>query len=276
MRVDFHLHSDTSDGVFPPAAVASRVADVGITIAALTDHDTTAGWEAFRAAAEERGVDAVCGIELTCRVRQGNQGTVHVLGLGVDPQSPELQALAATNRAAKRRQVEAILASLEAEGQALSWDEVARGAGPEAYVGRNHVAAALVRRGAVKSRRKAFRRFLKNALVPDAEVAPAAEGLRAIHAAGGVSVLAHPTRLDLEHHLGALAQHGLRGIEVYRPRAVGTLLERVERAAERRGLLASAGSDWHGHPQDPQLGQWKAPATPLEPLLAALGRGSSS
>ncbi|MEZ6188549.1 MAG: PHP domain-containing protein [Planctomycetota bacterium] len=276
MRVDLHLHSTVSDGAFPPEGVARRVAEVGVELAALTDHDTTAGWEPFAQEARSRGLVPLCGIELTCRVRAGVQGTVHVLGYGVDPGSPGLQELAARNRAGKRAQIQAILGALEAQGVTLAWDEVTGGLGPEAYVGRNHVAAALVRRGVVRDRRKAFRRFLQNARVPEAEVVAADDALEAIHAAGGLSVLAHPTRLDLEHHLGPLSRAGLRGLEVYRPRAVGSLLERVERAAVRRGLLPSAGSDWHGHAHDPQLGQWKAPQAPLEPLLAALGLGEGS
>ena len=88
MRVDLHLHSDTSDGVFPPAIVARRLAGAGVELGALTDHDTTAGWEAFAEAARAAHVEPVCGIELTCRVRSGPQGTVHVLGYGIDPASP--------------------------------------------------------------------------------------------------------------------------------------------------------------------------------------------
>jgi len=268
--VDLHVHSDASDGVVAPAEVARRAARAGLSAIALSDHDTTSGWAALRAAAPA-GLRLIPAIELTCRVRADRLGTVHVLGYGVDPASAPLEAVARRNRLAKRAQVEAILARLAAEeGIAISWAEVAGDRGPEAYVGRNHVASILVARGVVRERRKAFRRFLASQKLPPVEVAPAGEALAAIHAAAGLAVLAHPTDRDLKRHLGPLRAMGLDGIEVHRPRAVGHLRERVERAARRHGLLVTGGSDWHGRYPDPPLGTWRVPEGVVSEALARL------
>ncbi len=50
-RVDLHLHSTASDGRLDPAALVRHVADCGVELMALTDHDTVAGIEAAAAAA---------------------------------------------------------------------------------------------------------------------------------------------------------------------------------------------------------------------------------
>ncbi|RMG11661.1 MAG: PHP domain-containing protein [Planctomycetota bacterium] len=196
-RVDLHVHSDASDGLLAPDELARRMRAAGCEVIALTDHDTTAGLASFAAAAPH----AIAAIELTCRVRPGPRGTVHLLGYGVDPEQPELVEVAAANRAAKRAQVRAILQRLaREEGIEISWEDLALGGaarGEDAYVGRHHVAAVLVRRGHARTRLKAFRRFLSAERVPCAEVVPASEALAALQAAGGLAVLAHPTHDDL-------------------------------------------------------------------------------
>ncbi len=270
-RVDLHTHSDVSDGLLAPEELVRRAAREGIGWLALTDHDTTDGVARAQAAAPA-GLRVVPAIELTARVRPGPHGTVHLLGYGVDPASPRLAAAARHNRLAKRAQVTAILARLRAEERIdVPLAEVLGGRGEDAYVGRNQVASALVRRNHAQDVRRAFRRFLDAKRVPEVDAVPAEEAVAALREAGGLVALAHPTDRDLDEHLGPLARLGVEGLEVWRPRAVGHHLERVQRAAARRGLIATAGSDWHGRHPDPPYGTWKAPrAHELAPALARL------
>ena len=238
---------------------------------ALSDHDTTAGLaEAAAAARALSGApQLIPALELTAQV--ADAGSVHILAYGIDLAAPALAAAAAYNRAGKRARMAAILAQLaEREGIRIDYEELAAGRGEDAYVGRHHAAAALVRRGLVKKRQKAFRRYLKDERVPSAEVVDAREGIAAIHAAGGVAVLAHPTGFDLKRHLKPLLAAGLDGIEVHRPRGALAHRQRVGELALRLGLLVTGGSDWHGHYPDPPFGQWSAPESILEPLLEAI------
>lgn len=273
--VDLHLHTLISDGAISPRELVRRATSEGHRAIALSDHDTTHGLaEAAQAAAELEGApQLIPAIELTVQVP--GQGSVHVLGYGIDPEGQDLQAAAAENRAGKRERMQAILDGLrERERIEIDYADLAEGRGPDAYVGRHHAAAVLVRRGVVKTRQKAFRRYLKDARVPQPRVVDAARGIAAIHAAGGVAVLAHPTPHDLKRHLKPLQRAGLDGIEVYRPRGAAHHRERVARLAERDGLLVTGGSDWHGHYPDPPFGHWSAPGRILEPLLEAIrGRG---
>lgn len=269
-EVDLHLHSDASDGLLPPGELARRAAKEGLRTIALSDHDTTAGLAEARAAAPAE-LELVPAIELTCRVRAGALGTVHVLGYGVDPASPELEAAGRRNRLAKRAQVRAIVDDLRARERIdLAWDEVAGGRPEDGYLGRHHVAGALVRRGLARSRGKAFRRYLKSERVPAVDVIPAAEAVAALRAAGGLVVLAHPTRIDLQHHLKPLLALGIDGLEAHRARQVAADRERILALAARHGLLVSGGSDWHGHHPEPPLGHWRPPPGALAPLLEAV------
>lgn len=267
---DLHLHSTVSDGLLPPAELMDRAARAGIRTIALTDHDATDGLEALRAAAPP-DVEVIPAIELTCRVKGGPQGTVHLLGFGLRPGAPRLEAAALMNRLAKRAQLDAVLRRLARDEQIhLTWDDVAPGRGPEAYVGRNLVASVLVRRGHARSYKHAFQRYLMNKKVPNAEVIDAAEAMAAIAEAGGIAALAHPTHHDLDHHLRPLLDLGLRAIEVYRPHAVGGLLARIEAAAREHALLTTGGSDWHGHHPDPPLGTWRLAPERVQAFLDVL------
>ncbi len=269
MPADLHLHSLVSDGTAGPGDVVRRAAESGLTIVAIADHDDAGGSVAAREAGKERGVAVVSAIELTARVDARPEGTVHLLGYRIDPANEVLAATARKNRLGKRAQIEGMLARLRSLGIPIADDDVGLDRTSDAYVGRNKIASALVQRGLAKDRLKAFKRYLnpRTRGWVDPEVVAAAEAIASIHAAGGLAVLAHPTSEDLDRHLGKLCEMGLDGIEVYRPRAQGGLLARLEKAAERRKLLATGGSDWHGlYPSIP-LGQWKVEDEKIRPFL---------
>lgn len=275
-RVELHLHSTVSDGTLSPEELARRAAKAELEVVALTDHDATDGVAAFAAAAAKLGVRAVPALELTARVLPTAHGTVHLLGFGVDLAHPGLQAAARKNRLAKRGQVDGIFRRLaEEEGITLGLEDVAPGRAPDAYVGRNHVASELLRRGLAKTHKHAFERYLEARRVPKLDAIPAAEAVAAIKAAGGLCVLAHPTHHDLDHHLRPLLDLGLDGLEVWRPRAVGGLLARIERAMAEHRLLATGGSDWHGHYPEAPFGTWRLPRERVLPFLEALDRGAA-
>jgi predicted metal-dependent phosphoesterase TrpH len=273
MNIDLHLHTLVSDGIASPADVVRRAAAAGLTVVAVADHDDTGGTAAALAAGREHGITVVPAIELTARVDPRADGTVHLLGYGIDPANAELARISRLNRLGKRAQVVSILEKLAALGVDLADEDVGLDRSSEAYVGRNRVASALVLRGLAKDRLKAFKRYLNpgaRAFAP-AEVVPAADALAAIRAAGGIAVLAHPTEENLERHLGKLCELGLEGIEVWRPKAAGTLLERIERAREKRGLLATGGSDWHGLYPGTPLGEFKVRADQVQAFLDRVG-----
>ncbi len=85
LKVDLHCHSNVSDGVLAPAAVAAYARKGGVEAWALTDHDEVGGIKLARAAAAEQGMRFVPGVEIS--VTWANQ-TVHVVGLQIDEDNP--------------------------------------------------------------------------------------------------------------------------------------------------------------------------------------------
>ncbi len=97
--VDLHLHSTASDGMLDPAALVAHVAACGVTLMALTDHDTVAGVDVAAAAAREHAIGFVAGVEISCAWRGK---AIHVLGLAIDPANAALaRGLAAQQRVAR-------------------------------------------------------------------------------------------------------------------------------------------------------------------------------
>ena len=182
---------------------------------------------------------------------------------------PAIAAFAARGAALRRERLAAMVARLNALGVRMRVEEVE--VPPDcAAVGRPHLARALVKRGTVGTFQDAFTRFL-------ADGGPAwvasrgpgvAEGIAAVHAAGGLSVWAHPA-LDDARRFAAARALGLDGVETIRPRVEPASSLALEQAAREAGLLFSGGSDWHGAP--PALGAWYVTEKHVGALLERLG-----
>jgi predicted metal-dependent phosphoesterase TrpH len=249
-RIDLHAHTFHSDGTAAPGEVVRLAKEAGLRAVAITDHDTTAGWEEAREAGRALGVEVIGGAEVTARF-PGR--AMHVLAYGWDVRDPAMQALLREIRAGRDARNPRILDRLAALGCAVSIDDVHAEARGEA-VGRPHIARALVKKGYAPDVRAAFSLFLRDggpAYVPTETVEPA-QVIATVAAAGGVAVLAHPKQLRLEGPLAPealvrdLAAAGLGGVEVWHPSH-----DAVQRAAwlelaKAHGLVPSGGSDFHG------------------------------
>lgn len=250
-RIDLHAHSTWSDGTTGVPELFAQAATAGLDVLALTDHDTVTGWPELGAAVAASGVAAVPGIEVSS---EADGRSVHLLALLVDP-SPDTELAAEMARARSsrvdraRRMVELISAD-----HPVRWEDVqAQVAGESTVIGRPHIADALVQAGVVRDRSAAFTEILRPSgryYVPYYAPSPQS-AVRAIRAAGGVSVLAHPgsvTRdddlpLDLLEDLVAV---GLDGIEVDHREHDAQEKARLREFAARHDLLITGGSDFHG------------------------------
>jgi 3',5'-nucleoside bisphosphate phosphatase len=251
-RIDLHTHSTRSDGSLEPAALAKAAVDAGLTAIALTDHDTLAGLPEATAAGAAWGLEVIPGVEVTARFPHR---AMHVLAYGFDPQDPTLGAMLARVRAGRTDRNDRILARLAELGVPVTMEDVRGACGASGRtIGRPHIASAMVRRGWVRDEKTAFGRYLKDggvAYVP-AEVVDPEEVISAVLAAGGATVLAHPRQLRLDgteaygQLFTRLANAGLAGIEVWHPSHSPIEREVFLRLATERGLVATAGSDFHG------------------------------
>ena len=253
--IDLHLHSTASDGRLAPRELVALLAQRGVKVFALTDHDTVAGLPEAAAAASEHGLQLLSGTELSA---EWLGRTIHVVGLGIDPNHAVLQAMLerlAGCRAARASLIAARLDRAGAPGAAALTHalQAVGGAAPAlARVTRTHLARALVELGAAPNLDAAFTRWLGQrgrAYVP-AGWPPLAEVTAAIVAAGGAPVLAHPLRYTLSSgQRRRLAQEfkaaGGAALEVVVGGHAATQVEAATGLALRSGLAGSIGSDFH-------------------------------
>jgi len=258
MRIDLHTHSTASDGTQSPADVVLAAGEAGLDVVALTDHDTTAGWDEAAEAAQLVGVALVRGTEVSARSRGIS---VHLLSYLQDPTHPALVAELDKTRDARLGRARAIVDLLAAD-YPITWDDVLAQAKDAVVVGRPHLADALVANGVVADRDAAFARLLRaDGPYHVPHYAPAApDAVRAIRAAGGVPVFAHPGadargRIVPDAVFDELAAAGLGGIEVHHRDHSPQQRERLTAIAERLGLLVTGSSDYHGDGKANRLGE---------------------
>src|SRR6476469_1338251 len=111
--IDLHPHSTASDGTEPPDEVVAAAARAGLTVMALTDHDTYAGWPAAHAAAREHGIAVVPGVEVSCSHRGIS---VHLLAYLVDPEAFGLRAELDHARESRETRVERMVERMAGDG----------------------------------------------------------------------------------------------------------------------------------------------------------------
>src|SRR5262245_13467210 len=241
------MHTTASDGRLSPLDLVARAAAAGLTTISVTDHDTIAALADVTAAAAEKRIRVVPGIELTA-IDQGRD--VHMLGYFFDPASAALSALLGSQRALRVTRVREIANTLASLNMPIDVEGVlvAAAARPGSSVGRPQVARALVRAGHVPSVQDAFDRWLatgRPAFVPRTGPSPL-EVIETIHGAGGVASFAHPGVTRRDELIGPLVEHGLDAIEVYHSDHTPDDLVAYKGLAIRLGALVSGGSDFHG------------------------------
>lgn len=274
--VDLHTHTTASDGLLSPRELVRLAAERGIRVLAVTDHDSVAGIPEAQHAAREHGILLIPGIELSTAVERGE---VHLLGYCIDPHRPALERHLHQLVAARRERAVRLVEQLHSLGFPVSLDEleaVAQGG----TITRAHAARLLVAKGYVSSIDEAFDRYLgrnRPAYVPRSYPSPR-EAVKIVRAAGGVLVLAHPLSADdLEETLAELIPAGLAGLEAWYGEYTLEQQRELAALAERYGLIATGGSDYHGpgFRAGRELGAVDVPLAAVEALLSRARRDGS-
>ena len=248
-RVDLHLHTTASDGRCTPRELVVRAVAAGLTVLAVTDHDTTAGIEEARSAAEAVGIEVVSGIEVTA---VESHRDVHILGYFVEPNHADLISFLKGQREQRIARVEAIGDRLKQLGVPIDVQPLVARARKDGdrSIGRPQIAREMVAAGVVADTREAFDRWLaagRPAFVPRAGALPA-DVIAILHRAGGLASLAHPGQTGVDDRIPRYCLAGLDAIEVYHPDHDPETTERYRALASRLRMLATGGSDFHGDP----------------------------
>jgi predicted metal-dependent phosphoesterase TrpH len=247
--IDLHTHTTASDGRSAPADLVARAAAAGVTVMAVTDHDTVSGCEATAAACATAGIAFVPGIEITA-VR--DDGDVHMLGYFIGLNSPDLAAFLTEQRRQRIDRLRQMAARLATLGIPLDVEAILRPAieDPRKSAGRPWIARALVAGGHVSNTNEAFDRWLaegRPAFVPRAGASPS-EVIARVHDANGICSLAHPALLEHDEWIEGLVSDGLDAIEVYHSEHDSAATSRYLAMASAMGIAISGGSDFHGDP----------------------------
>ncbi|MGH3656358.1 MAG: PHP domain-containing protein [Micromonosporaceae bacterium] len=260
MLIDLHTHSSISDGTDSPAELVAAAVTAGLDVVALTDHDSTAGWQAARESLPA-GLTLIPGVELSCRWYGADPPIgLHLLGYLFDPGYPDLVAELGRIRHGRERRAERIVGLLRADGIDVTWREV-QGYAIGGVVGRPHLAQALIRRGLVDSVSAAFApEWLGERYRVTKSDVDVFRGLRLIQDAGGVAVFAHPKAhrrgpIVPDTLIGELADAGLFGIEADHVDHGPAEREQVRRLAADLGLVVTGSSDYHGDNKLVRLGE---------------------
>jgi len=275
INADLHSHSRYSDGTLSPTALAQRAAANGVALWALTDHDEIGGLAEACAAAQAAGLAFLSGVEVSVSFAGI---TVHIVGLGFDPQHPALRAGLAHTRGGRLQRAQQMADGLAAVGIRGAFDGALQYVSNPDLISRTHFARWLVETGQCADTGSVFRRYLtegKPGYVPH-QWAGLGEAVRWITQAGGVAVIAHPGRYKLtvneEYALfSEFKDHGGQGVEVLTGSHGQADTLKYADTAREFGLMASRGSDFHS-PEESRTDLGSLPDLPgtLTPVWQAL------
>jgi 3',5'-nucleoside bisphosphate phosphatase len=245
VTIDLHVHTAASDGNLTASEVVALALDLGLSVIAITDHDSVEGVAPALVAAAPTPLRVVPGVELSS---SAGELDAHILGYFVDHTDEGLLGMLAGLRATRLLRAEAMVDSLAEAGFEITIDQVLALADHDGAVGRSHVARALVDSGQISTVGQAFRDLIgrNGRFYVSKPLATPRQAVETIRAAGGVAVLAHPGINGTEVLLDELVACGLGGIEVYHTEHTPEQRKHFARVAAERGLIATGGSDFHG------------------------------
>lgn len=255
--IDLHAHSNRSDGKDSPSELVKKASAAGIEVLAITDHDTTDGWEEALAAARSEGIGLIPGIEVSTRSNvEGRSISVHILAYLTNPDDPSLAQELSKTRSSRITRAKEMVDRLSAD-YPITWSDVENQLPAGATVGRPAIADALVSLGIVPTRSDAFASILSKRskyYVSDYSV-DTALAIQLIRQAGGVSVMAHPlidfpagkSELDLPlRHFEKLIAAGLDGLEINHRSVPDFAKSWLSDLALKHNLIVTGSSDYHG------------------------------
>ena len=250
-RIDLHMHT-ISDGTDTPEELLSVVKSAGITHFSITDHDAVAGAKIMMDLLSPGDPLFIPGVEFSCK---DDLGKYHILGYGFDPSSPSILKVVEKGHENRMTEVRARIKALKDERSIVFPKEEIEKLMALPNPGKPHIGNLMVKYGYAESRKDAITGIINKLSVKSLDLAPD-EVIDAIKNAGGVSVLAHPAfgsgtqkifGKELESRVDHLIAMGLQGIEAYYSTFTKEIRDEVLLIAEKRGLLITCGSDYHGN-----------------------------
>ena len=249
LNADLHCHSVVSDGTLSPEALAARAKTNGVELWALTDHDEIGGQHRAAAAARAQGMAYLTGTEISVTFADT---TVHIVGLGFDPDNTQLAEGLAATRGGRGERAKDMADQLARVGIKGAYEGALQFVGNPELISRTHFARFLVETGVCKETSEVFRKYLtegKPGYVPH-RWASLGDAVRWITEAGGMAIIAHPARYKFSANeeyalFSEFKTHGGRGVEVVTGSHSAAEYVTYAAMAKEFDLAASRGSDFH-------------------------------
>ena len=250
MKIDLHVHTLYSDGVYSPEKIVDTALDVGLQAISLTDHDNILSYQVAQDYIKEKNladkIEIIRGVEINTLYKNYE---VHILGYFMDSDNSDFKNLLKTQQQARIVQTKEIIALLaKKEGIKIKYDDIQKQVAPGGSIGRPHIAKASATAGGTSNVIEAYSKFINDSspvYVPRKTVSPY-DAVEVIYGAGGVPVIAHPYDIDIaEQLIKNLMSCGLRGIEAYHRKHSPACVEYFSSMAEELGLIVTGGSDFH-------------------------------
>jgi hypothetical protein len=242
-RADLHCHSQCSDGTLSPEDLVRHAVEIGLQGLSITDHDTINAYDRIIPLVNELGLQLLSGVEFSCFHKNNS---IHILAYGFPLDSVLIRDFCSRHHQRRQARNLAMLKRLKDHHMPLSEEEVLSSA--EGSVGRPHIAQAMVLKGYVGTISEAFQRFLGEGK-PCYEAGTTfsvEETLEIIHRSAGLAVIAHPHLIPNQNILRDLLMMDFDGLECYYAKFPEADHKRWVKMAQRKGLLITGGSDFHG------------------------------
>ncbi len=249
MKIDLHLHTTYSDGKLDPKDLLGLCREKGYKIISITDHDNIEGYLSVKDQASDYGLTIIPGVEISSKYEETE---VHLLAYFFDETHPSLLSLLDFINENRINRARAIVNKLAGLGVKLDIETLLSTTGKSGIVGRLHIARALVENNYCSTIREAFDRYLHDrspAFEPKVTL-PAEKIIPMIQSAGGISILAHPHKLDNISVVLGLIDLGINGLEVYCSKSSSYAVSLFEQLAREHDLLTTGGSDFHGEQEE--------------------------
>ena len=287
LRFDLQSHSTHSDGALEAAEVVDRAARAGVTLLALTDHDTVSGVAEALRAGERHGVRVVPAVEISA-IDTGSKEPreLHILGYNIDHTGPPVTDRLAAFLADREKRTLRMRDGLREAGFELDEAEIERRIAEGKPIGRPHLAGAVLGAPANAQRLKDEQiddigSLIRGYLIDGKpafrlrETPTVSEAIEAIHDAGGVAVWAHPF-WDIEDEAEVLSSIdrfralGIDGIEAFYITHTEPQTRLLAGRCSELGLLSTGSADFHG-PENQLFSRFLAFETyGLEPNLGPI------
>jgi hypothetical protein len=244
-KADLHMHTSCSDGKYTPTELVHKAKSYGLSCISITDHDTMSGLDEAQIAATSLGIDLIPGVEISSSF---NGQETHILCYGVDKDHKIWTSILDAQRSLRKERAKEMIHRLNAIGCSISTEDL-KGIADLDVVTRPHIAQLLVKAGYATDTRDAFSRLIGNdspGYVP-MKLIDVYELIDAAHQVGGLTVLAHPANYYNTDQIIRLIEAGLDGIEYVHPSHNYILQQKYREIARVHGILATAGSDFHGY-----------------------------